>query len=49
MVLLAKRPNQATGRTIRKSIASSKYHLLTKNLCRPAKRACSPAAFPPLP
>ena len=43
-VLLAKRPNHANGRTIRKSISSSKYHLWTKKLVQ--RRRSAPAARP---
>ena len=40
-VVAQKRPTQATGRTNTMSIASSKYHLLTKTLCGNANRCCS--------
>ena len=38
-MLRPKRPNQANGRTMTVSIASSKYHLLKKKRCSPVRRS----------
>ena len=40
-VLRPKRPNHANGRTTRKLMASSKYHLFEKKRYGPASRARS--------
>ena len=44
----ASRPNSSAGRTTTKSISSSKYHLLTRNVWTAANLRCRRAAVPGL-